>query len=146
MATHFWGDKDFDWEGLNKVMRYIYNYVYKRSLVRVSMKEKFGTIRYEWIFIPGESVRAGFRITLPFFRRKSKYIKEGMPIVIWSWYDSIIARLWRRYGYWLLKRAIFKAVAKWPHLEDEIFEDAPEELIGEEIYSRYWVKQEDKDE
>lgn len=122
MAYHDWSDEDFDWKGLNEAQDFIRKYVKTWSRCNVITKEKYGTIRYEWLFPPGGSVRYGFHIKLPYFTRSNKYM-DNIPIVLWRWQDSIIYRLWFKLGVYTLNKAVHKAVKKWPHLKDEILED-----------------------
>ena len=138
MPTHIWGDADFDWEGLNQAMGYIYRYVYHRSGTRVFMKEKYGSIRYGLIFTPGTSVRRGFRIILPLFKRKTRF--GPLDYVLWTWSSCFLSRLWGRYSTWLLRKAVFKAVKMWPHLEHEILSDADGRFMSEDVISRYWTQ------
>lgn len=105
---HLWGDKDFDWAMLDEAMEYIYVYVRRRSGTYIGLKEKYGTIRYSFVSIP--SIIRHLKL-------------EG---------------IWVKYSKWLLRRAIFNAVKKWPSLEDEILSDADEEIVGTEIHSKYW--------
>ena len=49
-TTHFWGDKNFDWDMLTKAMDYIITNCHDRARVHLSIKEKYGTIRYEAAF------------------------------------------------------------------------------------------------
>lgn len=46
MPFHTWGDKDFDWDALNRAMSIIYEHMDEAEGF-ISMKEKYGTIRYE---------------------------------------------------------------------------------------------------
>src|SRR5690349_15542854 len=52
MPSHHWGDIDFDWRALNNAISLIYK-VSRLGLLKVSMKEKYGTVRYEWTFTQG---------------------------------------------------------------------------------------------
>ena len=136
---HIWGDKEFDWDGLGDAMKYMHQHVRKYSRCLFICKEKYGTIRYEHIVPPFGHVmcRVGI-INLPYFKKRTPF--KNYPINLFCWNECWLYRKWVRFGYFILGRAIFKAVKKWPHLEHEIFQDAPEELVGEEIHGRYWRK------
>ena len=51
MPYHQWGDEDFDWEALNEAMDYIGRFCGRWARLVVLMKEKYGTIRYEFIYL-----------------------------------------------------------------------------------------------
>lgn len=53
MPYHYWGD-EFDWGKLAKAMRFIY-ILSRLTGMKVWMKEKYGTVRYEMIFCWGFS-------------------------------------------------------------------------------------------
>jgi hypothetical protein len=112
---HTWGDYDFDWEGLNKAMEYIYSRTYYFSLCRISCKEKYGSVRYEFITTP--------------FSRYNNSIAEKC------------GRLYERLAWHVVKHVVFKAAKKWPHLEDELLEDLAinEELVGKSLHDKYWT-------
>ena len=138
MSYHDWGDTDFDWKGLNEAMLFIYDYVYFRSLCRAMMKEKYGSIRYEYVWPPGTSFRLGFQIELPVFKRKTRF--GLLPIVIFNWSTCWLVQKWASLGWKLVLKAALIATKKWPHLKDEILEDlaSNEELVGKELHDKYW--------
>lgn len=47
---HEWGE-DFDWDDLQEAMGFIYKYCKWLAGLRVLMKEKYGTIRYEYVWL-----------------------------------------------------------------------------------------------
>lgn len=62
MSNHMWGDEGFDWKSLSKAMSFIYRF---NKLVgnKVMMKEKYGTVRYEYIgWLTNDNFR--FRLSL----------------------------------------------------------------------------------
>ena len=93
---HEWGDDWPYWKDLNEVMDYIWKYVFKRSRCSVIMKEKYGTIRYEWV-IPKD------------YRWNSKI--------------DFLYNMHVKLGRFFLEKAIFKACNKWPHVRNEILDD-----------------------
>ena len=46
---HTWGDKDFDWDGLNDAGSYIARRCRRRAWFHLHWKEKYGSLRLEWI-------------------------------------------------------------------------------------------------
>ena len=54
MTYHIWGDEWFEQYGhdLNRAQDLIYTETYTWSRCTVCCKEKYGTIRYAWIFPP----------------------------------------------------------------------------------------------
>jgi len=49
MAEHTWGDDWKHWGTLNTAIAFIYKTFEDRTLHTISMKEKYGTVRYEFI-------------------------------------------------------------------------------------------------
>lgn len=49
MPYHEWGDKDFNWKALDKAIEFISDRYQAYSQHYPIMKEKYGTIRYEFI-------------------------------------------------------------------------------------------------
>lgn len=122
---HSWNDKWFEKYGddLYKAQRYVTSQVKKYSACHLMSKEKFGTIRYEWIFPPGGGL---------FYRHwYSRF-----------WIESRLYDLWRNYGWYITKRAVYSAIKKYPHLKDELLSDlaSNEGLVGAEVYNRYWKR------
>ncbi len=56
MPHHEWGDEWFEEFGasMNEAMDYIRDYVEHKTGYKVSMKEKYGTIRYEVVYNPND--------------------------------------------------------------------------------------------
>lgn len=140
---HNWGEKDFDWEGLDKAITYIDN---RLRQVRVSIrqsKEKHGTCRIYcslgWYCLHD--------ITHPghCFYRYPKWL-VGLDIDILS---KLVSRL---FNWWVLplhrwtyRDAYYKACKKFPHLVEEIccMADFVELL---DFYESPWVKYDGKKE
>ena len=123
MTCHSWYDDDFDFGKLDRIQRNITDAVYKRTLCKVYAKEKYGTIRYQLIFAPGTSVRYGFHITLPYFKRKSTWVEGGVPIVLFVWCQCWLVRKWTRWAWKVLRQEAVKAAEQNPDMKDEILED-----------------------
>ncbi len=49
MPHHEWGDEDFNWEQLNAAMHWIVTFYRRMTKKQMFIKEKYGTIRYEFI-------------------------------------------------------------------------------------------------
>ena len=98
MAEHMWGD-GFDFDELDQVIEHL-RYRFKAELdIEALMKEKYGTIRYEYLFM---------------WHLERASIEE-------------------------VRQIIDETVEKYPHLKDEIMEDAVIEFdYPEEIVSQYW--------
>lgn len=132
MPWHDWSDPWFEKHGntLYKAQGYIHDYVYKWSWCRLMSKEKYGTIRYEWVLPPGGRLSGIKHISLPFplFHKKIKIgngeIIKG-HIVLWSWqsYYSWTYRKWEQFGWWMTDIAIEKACKKWPEVSKELRAD-----------------------
>jgi hypothetical protein len=96
-VCHQWGDKWFEKNGLelSLAMNYIYTFVKRWSKCSLIMKEKYGSVRYEYLFPP-------LRGTL---------------------YCTWIYRKWVQYGKWILKIAVHRACKKYPAVMREIVDD-----------------------
>ena len=141
MVHHDWSDSDFDWNALAEAADFISKYVEKHSFCTLIQKEKYGSLRYEYVFPPKGSVRVGFQIRLPFFTRKNRFFPEKRaPICLWSWQDSWLYRKWTAYGWECVLKACLLAVDKYPHIKDEILQDVccNEGLVGKEMHDKYW--------
>lgn len=51
MPTHIWGENEFDWNSLNKAMNKIAELAKENGNLPVFIKEKYGTIRYEHLYL-----------------------------------------------------------------------------------------------
>ena len=157
---HIWGDEDFDWEGLNDAGSFIHQYCMSRARLCIHWKEKYGTLRYEYLdsclfsdHTPIHSILKPGRLFLHYNKINIKHIIKLKDRILFRIGKAImnierpigillqvlyISSLIRKYQLWIFRRAIFKAIEKWPHLEDEILEDAPEIVIGTELHEKYW--------
>lgn len=139
MAYHEWHDDWPHWNDLYEAQSYIFKNVRWWSGCKLMMKEKYGTIRYSFMFPPGCSVRMDYKIVAP-WKVKSKFNDEYYRPVLWWWGGSWIIIWWARFGWWVARKVIFRAVKKWPHIENEILSDLPEWVVGEKVFSKYWEK------
>lgn len=142
MVHHDWSDENFPWSQLSDAIDIIRNITYKYGRFGGQIKEKFGCVRFYVHFFdgtlhsllyPGHSyVRARrfyYWIDLPILSKFFKYTGVGKLIL---WWQQKIYNI-----------AYQKAIAKYPHLKDEILCDADyPELIdgGLEVHSKYWEK------
>ncbi len=129
MCYHSWYDDPPwpYWDDLYAAEHYIYNYVYRYSRCCLISKEKYGTIRYEYVFAPGGGYRARGNIKLPFFKRKAKY--GDFDIYLFSWSNSIFYRIWVRWGKYILSKAVKSACLKFPNCKKEILDDYEPEYL-----------------
>ena len=128
MTHHIWGDDWFEKNGgdLYDAQVYIIEYVKRWSGCYVSLKEKYGTIRYEWVCPQGY----GEYFKLPgMLDKRTSYGR--IPRYLWCWdYSNPLYRCWVRYGKWVLTRAIKKACKKWPNIADELTDYADERGVS----------------
>lgn len=138
---HIWGDEWFEKHGneLYAAEEYICKYVKRWSGCILISKEKYGTLRYEWVFPPW--TRRG-QFSLPKWLITCSYVEEyrdddrvvyGLkyelgsggksPVIIWRWCDSWLYGKWCKFGEWTLTRAIKKAIIKFPNVKEEILDD-----------------------
>ncbi len=133
---HTWGDGWEGWNDLDEAESFIWDYVYKHSWCKLMVKEKYGTLRYSYIFPPKSAiyVRPWTCIRIPFLWKeyntetkkfyytfdKTKW-RQGYPI--WRWCDSWLHHKWAAYGCKTLDKAIVLACRKWPQCREEIVSD-----------------------
>lgn len=96
MTYHEWGDSWPHWNELYQAEQYIFKYVKKYSFCYLSLKEKYGTLRYEFINPPR-----------------------------WSWYifDCWLYFKWIKLGQFVLNKAVCSACKKFPNVKAEILDD-----------------------
>lgn len=122
MTYHEWGNDWPHWNELYEAESFIIDYVYKWSRCRLSCKEKYGTIRYEYVYPPGS--RAWWlSIKIPFFRRKIMDGKFEVPYYLFRWPTSWLYYKWMRFGDYILGQAVRKACIKFPNVVEEITGD-----------------------
>lgn len=119
MNCHIWGDDWPHWDDLYKAESYISAYVYKYSFCRLMSKEKYGTIRYEYVYPPFS--RKHWRIMVPYFRRHTSL--GDFPYYFFYWQTSVLYNAWRWWGYKMLGRAVRKACVKFPNVVKELTDD-----------------------
>jgi len=116
---HFWGEENFDWNGLNEAIDYIETNLVRWGRINVRQaKEKFGTARIYcslgWAQL--------LSITHPksVFNRYPKWLWKldchyGTKIIpfLFNWF--IVP-----YHKWLYRKVYANAIKKWPHLKEEI--------------------------
>jgi len=92
MPHHTWGDDWPYWQELYAAETWVGDYVYKWSRCRLVSKEKYGTIRYEFILPP-----------------------DGRVCNV-SW----VYKKWTTFGCFILHKAIKKAYIKFPNVAEEL--------------------------
>ena len=120
MAIHYWGEKDFDWNGLDTAIGYIALNLRKWGRVSVfDYKEKFGMARIYCCL----GWRSLLSITHPGWHHYGPYPKWLVTFDIFV-LSNIIPLLFNwiivPYHKWLYRRLYANAVKKWPHLREEI--------------------------
>ena len=102
--SHIWGDDWPHWNDLYAAEDYIYKLVKLFTRCTLVSKEKYGTIRYEYIFPPqgGLCYRSWYK---------------HMWIHSWLYYQ------WQKLGWRVCAWAIKKATRKWPYLTHELVMD-----------------------
>ena len=109
MTTHHWGDNWPHWDELRRAQRRIHRTVRRLSGCHVFTKEKWGTLRYEYMFPPGTAL----------------WFPPGLKGKVKRWWSSsILVRFWGRWGWFITKRTILKILKERPYLAYELLEDA----------------------
>jgi len=122
---HQWGDDWEHWDELYATEQKIRKTVWFWTRCRLISKEKYGTIRYEFILPPGGK----------FF-----YPKKYYKVLNW-WNSSKLFHWWCKLGWKFTLWTVLKTAKKKPYLADELLEDlaSNEELVGEELHKKYWT-------
>lgn len=122
MTYHTWNDDWPYWEELYKAESYIVKWTYRLSLCHLSSKEKYGTIRYEYIFPPG-----GRRYKTPiidaFLKLFGEVNYDGHKYQKYMWGNSYLYNVWIKFGKYILKKVVNRATKKFPNVKEEILED-----------------------
>ena len=139
---HIWGDKWFERHGdqLCAAQNYIQKYVKRWSRCNLISKEKWGSIRYEYMIPPkGHVCMYKFPIYAP-WTKKYKHIEGTHRPLLWAWNSSWIYGQWQRWGWRMTKRAVNNAIIKWPCLANELMSDlaSREEVVGKDIHDQFW--------
>lgn len=125
-TMHSSGDDWPHWNELYEAEDWISAYVYKYSRCKLQSKEKWGSLRYEYVW-PLAYRQNGPIIHLPFplFHRIIKWHGgEGkLPRYLFYWTNSWLYYKWMKWGNRMLKRAVEKACIKFPNVVTEITED-----------------------
>lgn len=126
MADHYWGDEDFDWEALHQAGTFIAHYCKTRAWLVLHWKEKYGTLRYEFLtstlFSQHTPIHSLWRPGHLYYRYsiRCRKIDEFIGRILWS---LGITKLVQKYQLFILRRAVELAKQKYPHIADEITDD-----------------------
>lgn len=122
---HIWGDEGVDWAAINAVAEEIPHHMRRWGRITVHGKEKYGTVRLEFLYY-------GFSLNQFFFpgymyygnsRIQKVFHKIDMSATAQWIYTNLINPWYTKYQMWITKRAIKKAVKKYPHIRKEILSD-----------------------
>ena len=143
---HYWGDEDFDWDGLNSSINIITD-ICRFWRLGIHSKEKYGTARITPWFWDGSL----HSLIWPGYVYR-QYPKNWIGDKLW-WLDIYFfprffnALFLTRLVFWfhakIYNYAFQKAIKKYPHLKEELLVDADGcELIdgGKEVHDKYWVQ------
>lgn len=138
---HYWGDSWPFWDDLNGAHRWITEELNKRTWCSLWSKEKYGTIRYEYVVAPGGSPyqnKYGFITPMWFFPKETKY--GPLARCYWYWSQCRIVHKWQNWAWLKLWVIIQEAVTKWPHLKVELEQDIAihDKIVGKEVHEQYW--------
>ena len=121
---HRWGEENVDWQGIDNAATWISLNLSRWGRIDVSQsKEKFGEVRVYCSF--GGTLYSFFWPYETFFWPKLNRFHRL--------FDRIpLPSLFQKYQEFIYRLVYKKAIAKWPHLKQEILEGAdwPEYLEG----------------
>jgi hypothetical protein len=138
MPRHYWGDEDFDWDSLYKAETELRRIMKRYGRIGVHSKEKYGTLRFSIFFCDG---------TLHSFTHPG-YVYSQYPKWLWS-FDVVnepLRFLTPPINFWqklVFQYAFTTVCAKYPHIRDEIINDAPVELLPCELamaHAKMWSR------
>lgn len=141
---HTWYDDWKHWDKLYEAQNFIVKYVGRRTGCYLMSKEKWGSLRYEWIIPPkGHVCQLVYVIKAP-WKKTFKWddYEESYHPILFAWNECWLYYKWQNFGWWMTKRAVLKAIQKWPCIADELMSDlaSHERLMGKEIHDQYWTK------
>ena len=124
MPSHYWGDKTFDWNSLYEAERELRHIMIRYGRIGVHSKEKYGTLRFEIFFCDGTL----HSITHP------GYVRSRYPKWLWCFdldyrplrFLTPLINFWQKL---VLQYAFTVVCNKYPHIRDEIINDAPENIL-----------------
>ena len=138
VVSHDWSEEDFDWNGLYKAQTIIEKWC-RCARLAIHAKEKYGTIRqslYPWRGSLHELIYPGY-VSSQFpnwlWHVDCLFISKYMPKFIIKFVQKI-----QRFFY---NVGLAKAVKKYPHIADEILNDAQHDWIyvyGDVIHTKFW--------
>lgn len=145
MTTHNWGDENFDWNALSGAIRVSANFMRRWGRIGVHEKEKYGTARlYTYFYSSGL-----FSLLYPGY--VSYWVWEKTPIIgkyltklefkVFIPIASVL-KLWRPIQWWQRKVynwAYQKALRKYPHIAEEIVEDADHPELIQDWHKHMWA-------
>ncbi len=92
---HFWGDSWSYWDELYKAESELNAFMRKFRIYYFSTKEKYGSIRYEWLWVRNEKIRSILFL------------------------NTLLLNI----GYRLVRYKVNQLVKKYPFLKEELLED-----------------------
>jgi hypothetical protein len=114
---HYWGDKDFDWDGLDKAIRMIHKDLIFWRIAVTQAKEKYGTCRI-YCSLGWNTLHS---ITHP------GHCFSRYPKWLWRLDIYVLSKIIRKLKFivvpihkWAYRRAYKKACDRFPHLVEEI--------------------------
>ena len=121
MPTHYWGDKDFDWKGLQEAIDYIHEYCVKYGSIEIFSKEKWGNADIYAGFWTGSILELLYARQWHWTIRKSP---DWLRDIDFKFADLMsflkITNLVHKYQHYIYRKAYDNALTKWPSLKKEI--------------------------
>lgn len=120
---HEWGDGWPYWDMLHKAHDQIERTFRRLTGCTLISKEKYGTLRYEYILGPGHS--------LCYYDWNVSKVKRAALAVSGWW----AVRCWRIL-WWVIKYY----AKKYPNVKHELYEDIASraDIVGKKIHDKYW--------
>ena len=131
MPFHVWGEKDFDWDSLYKAINEGTWLMKKLGRIGVHSKEKYGTARWSLYLFDGSL----HSITHP------GYVYSQYPKWLWSLnckykLPKLLRKPIQAYQVLVIKLTFLYLCKRYPHIIDEIINDAPGRLLTKDLKKR----------
>lgn len=130
MAYHEWGDKGVDWKGIDEAATYIGHFCRTWGRLGGQAKEKYGNVRFyasfgylslHTLFYPGYA-----------YVRFPKWLWR-LDLSVFTPILSVLERPFVAYQQFIYKKAYTNALKKWPHLKEEILDEADHRELLEHL-------------
>jgi hypothetical protein len=118
--NHYWGDEDFDWDSLNKAIRFVTDTCRKYGRLGMHSKEKYGTFR-DHVY-PYDGTLHSLVYPAYVYKQWSKFATYTLDYGIFKRFSDNSGLTWLiiRWQRLVYNYAIQTVCKRYPHLVDEL--------------------------